>query len=159
MLQLQILRADELASMSEWTEARAIVIFIWGFLLIRIAGRRIFARWSALDTVVAIIAGSNLSRAITLFGTMAATALLVALHWGLAKLATHSELADRVLEGIAVELGAAGALDHDQMKRWSVSRTDLAEAMRRSGVSRIEDIGSVTLEPSGTINVSAIGER
>ena len=70
--------------------ARAVLIFIYGFLLIRLAGRRIFARWSALDTVVAIIAGSNLSRAITgpvpLFGTMAATAVLVALHWLLAKL-------------------------------------------------------------------------
>ena len=143
--------------------ARAVVIFIWGFLLIRIAGRKIFGQWSALDTVVAIMAGSNLSRAMTgsapLLGTMAATAVLVAFHWVLAKLATHSEVAGRVLEGRAVELGAAGALNDDQMKKWSVSGTDLDEAMRQSGVSRIEDVGRVTLEPSGTINVSANGER
>jgi uncharacterized membrane protein YcaP (DUF421 family) len=90
--------------------ARAVLIFFYGFILIRLAGRRIFAQWSALDTVVAIIVGSNLSRTITgsaqLLGTMGATAVLVALHWGLAKLATHSKLADRILEGRAVELGA-----------------------------------------------------
>lgn len=138
--------------------ARAVVIFFYGFLLIRFAGRRIFGRWSALDTVVAIMAGSNLSRAITgsapLFGTMAATAVLVALHWILSKLATRSELADRILEGKAVELGAGGMLHDDKMKKWSVSGTDIAEAMRRKGVSRVEEIGSVTLEPSGTINVT-----
>jgi len=45
------------------------------------------------------------------------------------------------------------------MKKWSVSRTDLVEAMRQSGVSSVEDIESATLEPSGTINVSAKKER
>ena len=148
--------------------ARAVVIFIWGFLLIRFAGRRIFGQWAALDTVVAIMAGSNLSRAITgsapLFGTMVATAVLVALHWALAKLTTHSSLMDRILEGEAVELGANGVLHDDKMKKWAVSGTDLAQAMRQSGVSRIEDIERVTLEPSGTISVSGgemirMGER
>ena len=138
--------------------ARAALMFFYGFLLIRFAGRRIFGQWSALDTAVAIIAGSNMSRAITgpaqLFGTMAATAVLVALHWALAKLATHSTLADRILEGKAVQLGARGTLHDEQMKKWSVSGTDIAEAMRQSGVSRLEEISSVTLEPSGVINVS-----
>ncbi len=138
--------------------ARAVVIFFYGYLLVRLVGRRIFARWSALDTVVAIIAGSNLSRAITgpvpLFGTMAATAVLVALHWLLAKLAIHSSLASRVLEGRAVKLGAAGVLHEDTMKKWSVSETDLAEAMRQSGVWKVDEIEFVTLEPSGTIHVS-----
>jgi uncharacterized membrane protein YcaP (DUF421 family) len=138
--------------------ARSVVVFIWGFLLIRIAGRRIFGQWSALDTVVAIMAGSNLSRAITgsaqLFGTMAATAVLVALHWALAKLATHSHTADRILEGKAVELAAEGVLHADRMKKWSVSGTDLAEAMRQSGLSSLEEVRSVTLEPSGAIHVS-----
>ncbi len=81
--------------------ARAVIIFAWGFVLIRFAGRRIFGQWAALDTVVAIMAGSNLSRAITgsapLVGTMIATAVLIALHWALAKLTTYSALADRVL--------------------------------------------------------------
>jgi uncharacterized membrane protein YcaP (DUF421 family) len=138
--------------------ARAVVVFICGFLLVRIAGRRIFGRWSSLDIVVAIIAGSNLSRAITgsaeLIGTMAATAVLVALHWALSKLAVLSAFMDRILEGKAVELGAGGAVHESEMKKWAVSGTDLAEAMRRSGVLKIEDIRQVTLEPSGNINVS-----
>jgi uncharacterized membrane protein YcaP (DUF421 family) len=138
--------------------ARAILIFFYGFLLIRFAGRRIFGQWAALDTVVAIVAGSNLSRTITgsaqLLGTMAATAVLVALHWGFAKLATHSKLAERVLEGKAIQLGADGKLHQEEMKKWSVSGTDLEEAMRQSGITGLEEIASVTLEPSGIITVS-----
>lgn len=64
--------------------ARAALIFAYGLLLVRVAGRRAFARWSALDIVVAIIVGSNLSRSLTgsapLFPTIAATALLMLLH-------------------------------------------------------------------------------
>ena len=75
---------------SWWQECvRAIAIFAYGLILVRLAGRRIFGRWAALDIVVAIIIGSNLSRALTgnapFGGTLAACALLVALHWVLAQ--------------------------------------------------------------------------
>src|SRR3954451_21763678 len=45
--------------------ARAVVIFGYGLVLVRIAGRRIFANWAALDTIVSIVIGSSLSRALT----------------------------------------------------------------------------------------------
>src|SRR5919205_1813553 len=82
--------------------ARAALIFVYGLVLVRIAGRRIFGRWSALDIVVSIIIGSNLSRALTgsaqLWGTLAATALLVALHGVLARLVAASPGLSRVIE-------------------------------------------------------------
>lgn len=73
-----------------WQEcARAALIFAYGLALVRIAGRRVFGKWSALDIIVSVIVGSNLSRALTgsapLFGTLAATTLLMALHWVLAQ--------------------------------------------------------------------------
>jgi uncharacterized membrane protein YcaP (DUF421 family) len=138
--------------------ARAAFIFGYGFLLVRLAGRRIFAQWSALDIVVAIIAGSNLSRAITgpvpLFGTMAATAVLVALHWLFAKVGAHSKLADRLIEGEPVELGSAGTVNEQRLKRWSITGTALEEAMRRSKVKSLGGMESIILEPSGRIHVT-----
>ncbi len=159
--------------MSDWSEAifaadhhlgigakcvRAVIIFFFGLLLIRLAGRRIFGKWSALDIVVSIMAGSNLSRAITgtapMVATMAATAVLVALHWAFAKWAVHSKTAARVLEGEAVELGRNGELYEDIMKQWSVSGRDLAESMRQSKVKSLSEMHEAILEPSGKINVS-----
>jgi len=75
--------------------ARAVLILIYGLAILRIAGRRIFGKWSALDIIVSIIVGSNLSRALTgsapLLGTIAATTVLVGLHWVLARVAAHRQ--------------------------------------------------------------------
>ena len=93
--------------------ARAALIFVYGLVLVRIAGRRIFGKWSALDIVVSIIIGSNLSRALTgsapLWGTLIATTLLVALHWVLARLVAAFPGFSRVVEGRSIELARHGA--------------------------------------------------
>ena len=136
---------------------RAVLIFVYGLLVVRIAGRRVFGRWSALDIVLSIIVGSNLSRALTgtapLFGTLAATSLLMLLHWVLAQIAARSATVSRIVEGTPIELGRDGTVARAVLRRQAVSEADLEEALRRSGVERIEDSRIVTLEPSGKISV------
>src|ERR687885_300502 len=89
--------------------ARALVVFIYGLALVRVAGRRVFGKWAALDIIVSIVVGSNLSRALTgsadLGGTLAATTLLMALHWILSHLAASFPTLSRVFEGRPVNLG------------------------------------------------------
>ena len=67
---------------------RAVVLLAFGILCIRIAGRRTFSQATPLDIIVAIIVGSNLSRAMTgkapFFPDLAATLVLVGLHRALA---------------------------------------------------------------------------
>ena len=137
--------------------ARAALIFVYGLVLVRIAGRRIFGKWSALDIVVSIIIGSNLSRALTgsaqLWGTLAATTLLVALHWVLARLVVASPGLSRIVEGRPAELARHGALRESVLERHAVSQADLNEALRQSGVDDIAAAKTVTLEPSGKITV------
>ncbi len=128
--------------------ARAVVIFIFGYLLLRVSGRRTLGQWSSLDIVISIVVGSNLSRALTgpapFFGTMAVTALLIAMHWILAKLSALSEIAGHVLEGLPVELCTLGTIDDKRMKAWSISKTDLHEAMRESKVKSLAEVQSVS---------------
>jgi uncharacterized membrane protein YcaP (DUF421 family) len=137
--------------------ARAALIFAYGLALVRIAGRRIFGKWSALDIVVSIVIGSNLSRALTggaqLWGTLAATTLLVALHWVLARLVVSSPGLSRIIEGRAVELAHRGTTRGSALGRHAVSRSDLDEALRQAGVEDIAAARVVTLEPSGKITV------
>lgn len=137
--------------------ARAAVIFVYGLVLVRIAGRRIFGKWSALDIVVSIIIGSNLSRALTggaqLGGTLAATTLLVALHWVLARLVAASPGLSRIVEGGPVELARHGEPKGSLRRLYGVSEADLGEALRQSGVEDIAAARVVTLEPSGKITV------
>ncbi len=137
--------------------ARAALIFVYGLVLIRISGRRIFGKWSALDIVVSIIIGSNLSRALTraapLWNTLAATTLLVGLHWVLASLVAASPGFSRIIEGGPVELARHGAPKPSVRARYAVSEADLDEALRQAGVDDIAAARIVTLEPSGKITV------
>src|SRR4051794_16806367 len=137
--------------------ARAVLILIYGLAILRIAGRRIFGKWSALDIVVSIIIGSNLSRALTgsaqLWGTLVATTLLVALHWVLARLVASSPGFSRIIEGGPIELARHGAPSPSVRERHAVSEADLREALRQSGVDDIAAARTITLEPSGKITV------
>jgi uncharacterized membrane protein YcaP (DUF421 family) len=137
--------------------ARAVLIFVFGLVLVRIAGRRVFGKWAALDIVVSIIVGSMLSRTVTgsapLLGTLAASVIFVALHGLLAMIAARWQKAARVLEGRSIDLARDGRIDQAVRKRHSVSLTDFDEALRRSGITNVGDVRQVTLEPSGRITV------
>jgi uncharacterized membrane protein YcaP (DUF421 family) len=129
-------------------------------LLIRFTGRRTFAQWSPLDFVVSVIVGSSLARALTggvpLWGTLAAVAVLGLLHWTIAWLAAHNDWLSRWVEGSAVVLVENGVLNERNRLRHNISHADLAEALRREGLSGLDDLAAtrrVTLEPNGFITV------
>ena len=137
--------------------ARAVVIFVYGLLVVRIAGRRVFAQWTALDIIIAITTGSTLSRAMTgsanLFGSILATTLLLILHWALAHASARWPAWSRVLEGPPVRLAQDGRIDHQALLRHAVSPTALAEALRGAGLDSPKSARLIVLEPSGAISV------
>jgi uncharacterized membrane protein YcaP (DUF421 family) len=137
--------------------ARAALILIYGLVLVRLTGRRTFGKWSALDIVVSVIAGSNLSRALTgsapLWGTLAATTALMALHLLLAQAAARSSRLSYWLEGRASILAENGQLSTTELRRHSVSDADLDEALRQNGVTSAQETARITLEPSGRITL------
>lgn len=136
---------------------RAVVIFIYGLIALRVSGKRTFARWSALDIVISIVVGSNLSRAITgnapMPGTMAAVAVLVALHWIAAQAVARSQFWSRLLEGAGVTLGEDGTVDDDVRKHHAVSCEDLREALHQKGIESAEQTSRVRLEANGKISL------
>src|SRR4051812_16575109 len=135
--------------------ARALVVFVYGVVLIRAFGRRIFGKWSAVDILVSIIAGSALARTMTggapLVGTLAAVTVLVVIQWVLAHISARSKAASRVIEGTPIALGRDGRLLPARMRANAVSATDVAEALRLAGVSEPGEAALITLEPSGKI--------
>jgi len=141
-----------------WQELpRAVVVFVFGLVLLRVSGRRVFARWSALDIIVSIIMGSCLSRALTgsapLGGTLLAMILLAFLHWLLALTAARSVRFARLVEGGAVVLGHSGIVLEREVRQHNISATDIEEALRKEGVADVSETRQLTLEPSGNITV------
>ena len=137
--------------------ARAVLILVFALVAVRFAGRRLFGRWAAIDIIVSVIAGSNLSRALTgsapLWGTLLATAVLIGLHWLAGMAIARWALASHVLEGKPIVLGSDGSPFHRPRWRHAVSLADLDEAARLAGIDSIEASETITLEPSGKISV------
>lgn len=142
-----------------WAEqsARAMLVFVYGLALVRIAGRRLFGKFGALDLVVSIIIGSNLSRVLTgnapVVATLTATTLFFALYWVLAWVAVRSRPFSRLVEGEPVVLGENGNLDERRMRAANISLVDVHEALRQGGVEDAGATRKIVLEPSGHISV------
>jgi uncharacterized membrane protein YcaP (DUF421 family) len=137
--------------------ARAAVIFAYGLLLVRVAGRRVFGYWTPLDIIVAIVTGSTLSRALTgnanLFGTLAATTLLMALHWLVAQACARWPALSSLFEGAPVRIAVDGQLDERVLVRHRLSRSALDGALRNAGIESAAGTRLVVLESSGKISV------
>ena len=138
---------------------RGVIVFLFGLLLVRFPGQRIFGKSTAFDIVLAVLVGSNLSRALTgnapLAATLATTAIMVFLHWGIAHAATRWPALGGLAKGTEATLVRRGQVDWRRMHRHGLSRRDLEEAMRERGVEGLERVETATLERDGRISIVA----
>jgi uncharacterized membrane protein YcaP (DUF421 family) len=137
--------------------ARAAILFLVGIAYIRIAGRRTFSHASPLDIVVALIVGSNLSRAMTgkapFWPALAATLLLVVLHRVFVMLTIRWNWLAKLLKAEPVVLVRDGVEDRKAMLRHGVSEADLLEGLRLENAETPGEVRLAALENSGKISV------
>jgi uncharacterized membrane protein YcaP (DUF421 family) len=136
---------------------RALLLLPYGILCIRIAGRRTFSNLTPLDIFVAIVVGSNISRAMTgkapFLPALTATLLLVVLHRLLAMSTVHSNLLARFIKGRPVQLVRDGKIDRAALRSNHLSEDDLTEGLRMEQAARVEDVALATFERGGKISV------
>lgn len=136
---------------------RGIIGFLFTLVLIRAGDKRIFGKSTALDIVMGIILGSNISRAITanapFFQTLITSAVLVFLHWALAKLSFYSKIGDMV-KGHHQQLVKNGQMLRSIMEKHQITEHDLNEALRTNGSTQeLAKVEAAYLERSGNISV------
>ena len=140
---------------------RVLFLFLYGVMLIRIAGPRVFGGSAVLDLILAVLIGSNLSRASTgnapMFPTMAATAAVVFVHWLLARLAFRYNWISWLVKGHRVQLVRRGDIDWAAMRSNAIGRGDLLDAAREAGISKVEEIEEASLERNGKFSVTRRG--
>jgi len=145
--------------------ARAAVLFFTTLVLVRMAGMRAFGHGSPFDTIVVIVLGSVLSRAITgaspFWPTVAAAGTLAVIHRVLAMLGVRFPRAARVLNGKPRVLYRAGHFEASTMLRHGISDRDLEQAVREHGLGRVDDADEIRIETTGALSVIAKrdGER
>ena len=137
---------------------RALVIYGFTLLIVRIGSKRFLGKATAFDVIMGIMIGSVMSRAINgsagLLATAAAGAVLVGIHWLFGVIAYHTDWFGNVVKGAPVKLIEDGRVREDAMRGSSLSQNDLDEALRLEGMN--PDSSSVALaylERNGSISV------
>jgi uncharacterized membrane protein YcaP (DUF421 family) len=118
---------------------RAVAMFFLVLILIRIAGRRSFGRKSSFDNVVVIMLGAIAARGVVgaspFASTVAACAVIVAIHRIFGRLCVTQRWLSNLLEGERVPLYVGGRLLGDNLKRACISEEDLLESHRLERMS------------------------
>jgi len=113
---------------------RTIIIYIAALVIIRLASRRFLSKASAFDVVVGIMLGSIMSRAINgsaaFWPTIAASAILIGMHWAFAELAYKTGWFGPIVKGDRIVLIKDGEIQRRGMHQASITRDDLSEAIR-----------------------------
>lgn len=137
---------------------RAVVIYLGGLVVLRLGENRFLGKFTAFDIILGFVLGGLLSRAINgsgpLFPTLVAVALLVGLHYLLAKTAFHSHRFGDLVKGEAELLVKDGEIVWDGMRRKSLSERDLLEALRlHAHLDGVEQVREARFERNGDISV------
>ncbi len=137
--------------------SRAFVLFFITLLLIRIAGLRAIGQKSAFDSIIMILLGAVLSRAVVgaspVFATIAASTMLSIIHRLVAMLAVRNEFIGSLIKGEKILLFTKGKLLENAMRKTCISRKDLMEELRlTTNEKKLENIDEIYMERSGQIS-------
>lgn len=136
---------------------RAILIFVIGVTMVRLAATRAFGKWGAFDIIVAVMVGSSLASAMTggvpFVPTLTATAVLVLLHELVSRGSARWTWLGRLTKGPSVPLVVDGVADEHTMRKVGIGPGDLRMAARTAGHTDLATVRSARLERNGDITI------
>lgn len=137
---------------------RAIVVYIFALIMVRMVGdRRFIGKYAAFDVVLSIIFGSTVSRAINgsaaFWSTLFASFVLVAMHWLFSTLAFYSVLLESKIKGKPIVLVRDGQPSKTAMASCHITKEDLLSTLRlQLQVDDIDRVKKACLERNGEIS-------
>jgi len=136
---------------------RAVFLYAFVLLLMRVTGRRELSTLSAVDLVLLIILGDAIQQGLTqddysVTGAVIVVSTIAALQVGTSYLTFRSRGARRVLEGEPVVIVQDGKLIGRNMKRERLTEDEVAEEMRAQQIASVEDVEWGILETNGTMS-------
>ncbi len=136
---------------------RAIVTFLVLIAYVRIGKKRFLGSATAFDAILVIIIGSISSRAISgnapFVASLAATLVLILVHWAFSYFAQSSPIFSNLIKGRDTVIIRNGRVDRKALRAAHMSEDDLDEDLRQQGVGRHSDVAEARLERSGKLSV------
>jgi uncharacterized membrane protein YcaP (DUF421 family) len=136
---------------------RAIVLYAFIILIMRVTGRRELSTLGPVDLVLLIVLGDAIQQGLTqddysLTGAVIAVSTLATMQVITSYLAFRSKRARRVLEGNPIVIIEGGAFVTKNLERERMTPEEVCESMRLKQIARVEDVAWGILESNGDIS-------
>lgn len=135
---------------------RAVVVYVFLLVVLRLAGRREMGQLSSFDLVLLLILSNSVQNSInagdnSLVGGLISAVALVALNWIVGWAAYHFTWFERLVQGRPVRIVSDGKVHLRALARERISLEELRSALRKQGIFTITECKRVVLEPDGTL--------
>ena len=137
--------------------AAALYVFVW--LLVRIAGKRTVSAMTTFDFVLLLMIGEATQQALlgndfSMTNAFTVLGALLGIDMALSVIKQKFPRLDKWMDGTALIILENGRLLHERMNRERVDESDILEAARRlRGLERLDQIKYAILERSGGITI------
>ena len=136
---------------------RATVVFVFIFLITRIAGRRELSSLEPFDVILLVVLGDLVQQGITqsdesVTGTLIVISTITLLSVGVSWLSFRSSRVRLVTEGQPIVLVQDGELIEANLRRERLTRGDIEEEARQQQIASLSDVRWAILEKAGSIS-------
>jgi uncharacterized membrane protein YcaP (DUF421 family) len=136
---------------------RAIALYIFVLILMRMVGRRELSSMTPVDLVLLVVLGDALQQGLTQDDYSVTGAIIVITTIALLQVLTSyitylSRRADRVIDGNPIVLIEDGQLIERNLRRQRLRPHDVAEQMRLEGIGSFADVRWGILESNGSFS-------
>ena len=144
--------------------ARAVIVYLSVFVMVRIMGQRQLAEWSLFEFVLALLISDLAVTPMAdigvplLYGLVPIFVIFV-MHEIITVLALKSERLRALFNGKAVVLIQDGKIDEAQLRKIRCSLNELLEQLRQRGVMNINEVAQAVLETSGKLSVFKVAGK
>jgi uncharacterized membrane protein YcaP (DUF421 family) len=137
---------------------RAVVIYLFLVIALRLVGKRELTQLNTLDFVVLLAVANAVQNGLigadnTVTGAVVGATVLFLVDGALAFIVYRSRRAQKVIEGSATLLVRDGQEIPMAMRREELTHDDLLSALQSSGTQTVEEVRMAWLEPSGKVVV------
>jgi uncharacterized membrane protein YcaP (DUF421 family) len=137
---------------------RATVVFLFIFMITRVAGRRELSSLQPFDVILLVVLGDLVQQGITqsdqsVTGTLIVISTITLLSVAVSWISFRSPRVRPVAEGEPLVLVHDGQIIERNLRRERLTRADLEEEARRQQVASLGDIQWAILERSGSISI------
>jgi uncharacterized membrane protein YcaP (DUF421 family) len=135
---------------------RAIVVYVFLGIALRVAGRRELAQMTAFDLVLLLILANAVQNSInagdnSLGGGLISAATLLAINFAVAEATYRWRWFERLVQGRPLPLVKNGKLVMRNLKRERITIEELRSALRKQNVDGVSRCKQAVLESDGTL--------